>query len=387
MQRFHDEGKFMRFTMRKPADMHQHFRDGEVLRLVAPMVAKRFAAAIIMPNLVPPITTADMAAEYRRRVRNAIGESSFKPLMTLYLTDSLDPNEVRFGIEERTVYGLKYYPRGLTTNSDSGVADPSALWTKGTKPYQCLEVLAEHGTVLLIHAADGFAAERWKNGDHAYRPGDELDPYDQELHFMDVTLSKILDAHAGLKVSVEHLSTAQGADQVRTLAKQGYAIGCSLTPHHLLLTRKDVFRGGFRPHRTWMPVIQSDEHCQELRILAREGHTFVWLGSDSAPHPRSKKEADCCASGVLTAHAAIELYVEIFEDLRCLDERFEEFASVNGPKFFGVAPSEETIELVREDWRPQPLFFAQDGELMGRGEIVPFRSYKDDPPIRWRLVS
>lgn len=369
--------------MRKPADMHQHLRQGDMLKLVAPMIAERFAMAIIMPNTTPFITTADMAADYRRHVRDAVGERSFKPLMTLYLTDRLEADQVRFGFEEGVLHGIKYYPRGLTTNSDGGVEDPSSLWSRGTAPYECLRELANQEGVFLIHAADGVASAAWHSDGRHYAKGDELDAWDQERHFIENTLSRIIEAHPGLKISVEHMSTAWGVEFLREHG--GSKLGCSLTAHHLLLDRRDLMRGGFRPHRSWMPVIQPLEHTQELRAFAKEGRSFVWLGSDSAPHPRSKKEAACCASGVLMAHAAIELYAEAFEAMDAL-ENLERFASIFGPRFFGLEPSTEMIRLVREDWRAKPLFHSV-GDGSGPSEIVPFRSYPDDPPIRWKLAS
>ncbi len=363
------EGKVTAFRMLKPDDWHQHMRDGDMLKLVGPMVSKRFYSAIIMPNLTPPITTAQQAFEYRQRILDAT-EPGFIPLMTLYLTDGLDPEEVRKS--HNAVWAIKYYPRGLTTNSDSGVKNPADLWTPGTKPYDCLQVLAEQRGVLLLHAADGFD-----------RAGAELDPYDQEKHFVMHTLPEIIKAHPRLKISVEHLSTKWGADFIVTHG--GEYLGCSLTAHHLLLDRRDVFRGGFHPHRSWMPVIQPPEHKEALRHLATADKPFVWLGSDSAPHPRVKKEAACCASGVLMAHAGIELYAEAFEDMKALDNRFERFASLNGRKFFGfINDHMQTIELVREEWKSQPLFYAESGENLDVSELVPFRLGEN---IRWKLAA
>ncbi len=384
-------GMPVKIRMRKPADMHQHVRQDAMLALVAPMVARRFAAFIAMPNTTPPITTYEAAKRYRQEISRATGGTS-KPLMTMYLTDTLDPHELRVGIEADSVYGVKYYPPGLTTNSDSGVKNPNALWTKGTKPYEVLQELAAHNRVLLLHAADGKAAEdRWKGGENRiYWAGEELDPYDQELHFIEYTLPRIREAHPNLKISVEHVSTKWGADYVRKHG--GTTLGCSLTAQHLLLDRRDSFKKGkqmgFNTHRFWWPIIQPKEHRDALQRLAIEGHSFVWLGSDSAPHPVGKKETDCCTGGVLMAHAGIELYAEAFEDMRALDHRFEQFASVNGPVFYGVASSEETIELVREEWKVEAMFYATPVE---RGydpipdeRVVPFRLGET---VRWKLVA
>lgn len=385
-----EAGKPAKIRMRKPTDLHQHFRQGAMLKLVAPMVAKRFRTAIIMPNLDPPVTTCSQLDAYTDEIRSATGRK-FWPMMTMYLTDTLKPSEVRQALSLRKAIGIKFYPPGLTTNSDKGIKDPIALWTKGTKPYQCLQELADYGGVFLIHAADGVARSRWKSSDRLYRSNEELDPYDQEKHFIEHTLPRIQEAHPKLKISVEHLSTKWGVDYLYNNGSD--YLGCSLTAHHLLLDRRDIFRGGFRPHRSWMPVIQPKEHKDALLWLAQQDLEYVWLGSDSAPHPREKKESDCCASGVLMAHAGIELYAEAFEDMGALDDRFERFASINGRKFYdidgfyGLNPSDEMIDLVREEWVVNKIFEARDvgiTETTIEAEVVPFRLGEK---VRWKLVD
>lgn len=359
-------------TIRKPADMHHHFRKGPLLDLIARHVAPRFAMAIVMPNTDPPITTHQAMVSYRRAVLNAT-RSGFKPLMTLYLTDTLDPKTVSRCMSSGYCRGVKYYPRGLTTNSENGVANPRDLWTPGTRPYEVLQVLAAEGGVLLLHAADGFDTN-----------GEELDPYDQERHFFQKTLPQIRVAHPRLKISVEHLSTKEGVAYME--AYGGSLFGCSLTAHHLLLDRRDVFRKGFQPHRSWWPVIQPQEHKEALWALVRKKPAFVWLGSDSAPHPRTKKEAPCCLGGVLMAHAGIELYAEAFEDIGVLDY-LEQFASVNGPTFYGVAPSTDSITLIHEEWTVKKSFQAfvpQATDPNGIIDIVPFRLGES---VRWRLAA
>jgi len=366
-------GEAVRINMRKPYDMHQHLRRDAMLKLVAPMVARRFAGAVIMPNTVPPITTAEMAWRYQEEIAEAwdLNIGSFEPLMTLYLTDMLEPREVALRFAKRTAVGVKYYPRGLTTGSDSGVKDPASLWTKGTKPYEVLRALAEQNKVLLLHAADGLDTY-----------GDELDPYEQEKHFIENTLPYIIDAHPTLKISVEHLSTKEGAEFVGKYG--GKRLGCSLTAHHLMIDRRDVFRGGFHPHMHWWPIIQPQEHKEALRDLAREGPPFVWLGSDSAPHPIGKKETRCCIGGVLTAHAGIEFYTDVFEEIGILD-KLEQFSSVNGPSFFGIEPSKEQITLVREEWKiEKPFFVAKLGTPLSKTEeVIPFRLGE---AVGWKLV-
>lgn len=365
-------------TMRllKPADMHEHLRQGAMLKLVAPMVAKRFAAAIIMPNTTPVLTDLRSVSKYRNEIKEACGDPSFLPLMTFYLTDKLEPEAVAVGLAEKLIYGIKYYPRGLTTNSDSGVEKPSALWTKQTLPYLCLRALAQSGGVLLLHAADGFD-----------EGGEELDPYDQEKHFISETLPRIIDAHPDLKISVEHMSTTEGARFIRRHG--GERLGCSITAHHLLLDRRDVLRGGFHPHKHWWPIIQPREHKDEIRALVREGLRYVWLGSDSAPHLVGKKEASCCLGGVLMAHAGIELYAEAFEALGALDRRFEEFCSINGPRFFGVPLSDEHLTLVKEPWKvAEPLYCVEEEDHRwppsDDTKVVPFRLGEK---VQWRLAA
>ena len=360
--------------MRKPFDMHQHLRQDDMLRLVAPMVAKRFAGAVVMPNTTPPITTIKQLTSYAMDIIMAT-DNKLKILGTFYLTDTLDSKEVVSACEKDMLKGIKYYPAGLTTNSDSGVKDPTALWTKGTKPLECLRALAEHSGVLLLHAADGRAMQDWAVGDRTYRAGDLLDPYDQEMHFIWATLPRIMDAHPDLKISVEHLSTLD-------------ALGCSLTAQHLLLDRRDSFskgtQMGFNPHRFWWPIIQPKEHRDELRHFAAEGHSFVWLGSDSAPHPVGKKLADCCTGGVLMAHAGIELYAETFEGML---DKFENFACINGPGFYGIEPSNETITLVREEWKVEKPFVTistATGIQVPFEEVIPFRLGET---IRWKLAA
>ncbi|MEI7719823.1 MAG: hypothetical protein WCI89_01270 [bacterium] len=354
--------------------MHTHVRRGSMLQLVAPMTAKRFAMAIIMPNTNPPITTARMARTYRDEILKTTRcyTWEFEPLMTLYLTDKLNPRSVT-----ELIRGVKYYPRGLTTNSDSGVQNPASLWTKNTGPHSVLRACADKGKVLMLHAADGFAREHAMVDGSTYMPGEELDPYHQEPHFIRNTLPRIREAHPDLKISVEHLSTMSGVNYMREHG--GPTLGCSITAQHLLLDRRDVHRGGLRPHTFWWPIIQKKEDRQAIRELAAGNHDFVWLGSDSAPHPISKKETDCCSGGVLTAHAGIELYAQAFEDMGALDDRFERFASINGPNFFNVKPSKQTIGLVRRAWRVESMFITDDGESP---TIHPFMLGEE---IRWKL--
>lgn len=359
------EGQVTMLSMLKPFDGHQHVRTGSMLKTVVPMVEERFWAAIIMPNLVPPITTADMARAYADEIGQACTSAQFFPLMTLYLTGILDPAELDKG---DNVVGVKFYPQGLTTNSEYGISGSSALWTSGTNAYNVLRKLAEKKMKLLIHAADSVD----KNGK-------TLDPFEQEPHFIGESLPRIREAHPTLKISVEHLSTRVGAEYMA--ANGDEFLGCALTPHHLLANRNDLFKGGFNRNLFWIPILQSADDQAALQELAAADKSFVWLGSDSAPHPLSKKQGRCCPGGVLTAHAAIELYAEAFEKMGALDDRFERFASINGPNFYGFPPSNKTITLVRKEWTVPPFMIATDGN---EEPVEPFRL---DEKIPWSLMK
>ena len=353
-------------TITRPSDFHQHLRDGGLMSVVANMVFDRFANALVMPNLQPPVTTYQHMAAYRHAILSE--RPTANPIMTLYLTDELQPSEINLGAKHAWFAGVKYYPRGLTTNSDSGVAVPADLWTPGRPAFDALLALADCGRVLLLHAADGFD-----------RHGDELDPFDQEPHFIRETLPRIIDAHPELKISVEHMSTMQGAEFI--FVNGGERLGCSLTAHHLLLDRRDMLRGGMRPNRFWWPIIQGKDHRDALRGLVEERLPFVWLGSDSAPHRRSKKLNECCSGGVLMAHAGIELYAEAFAEIDALDY-LEAFASINGCRFFKVPIPTDTITLREEPWIVRNLFMTASGE--GSDDpVVPFR-YGEE--VKWSMV-
>lgn len=391
------EGRPVKIRMRKPADMHHHFRapKSAMFKIATQHVPSRFALAVAMPNLIPPITTFQEMEEYYRALVEALASSNgtCQPLMTLYLTDTLDPKEVERCCAQPYVVGVKYYPGGkpgveLTTGSGSGVTNPSALFTPGTQPYEILRVLDDHGKVLLMHGADGFAYYGPARFDEtSYEEGEELSPDHQEQHFITATLPRIIDAHPSLKKTVEHLSTKEGAAFLSQ--NGGKYLGCSLTYQHLGLDDRDLFRGGFNPYRSWIPKIQKKEDREALRALAKADRPFVWLGSDSAPHPRGVKESLCCKGGVFTAHAGLELYVEAFEDMGALDDRFERFALINGPYFFGFGTSKEIITLERREWKVTQPFVAVTDTPSGNSEpmeeaTIPFRLGET---VRWSLVS
>lgn len=367
------------FSMLMPADLHHHFRKGARTRLIAPLVAKRFWLALEMPNHKPPITTVVDMNDHGHEVIEASG-GGLHLLKTLYMTDTLSPQEVELACEQKDFAGIKYYPAGLTTNSDEGVVDPSALWTRGTKPFECLKVLAGYGKVLLLHGADGFARKTVKVRTRNYNKGDELDAYDQEPHFVAHSLPEIMEHHDLLKISFEHMSTAEGAEFLSEHGDVG-RLGCGLTPQHMLTDRRDTFRKGLRPNTFWFPVTQDLEHRQEINRFAGKGYPFCWLASDSAMHLKKDKESACCSGGVITAHAGIELYVEAFEKIGALD-KLENFASINGPHFYGIHPSKRTIELVKEPWKVSNFFCVEEDSKFE--PVYPFRLGET---IQWKLVA
>jgi dihydroorotase len=364
--------------IRMPADLHHHFRQRERTRIIAPLVARRFWLALAMPNLKPPITTVEQMNAHGQEVVDASG-GTLRVLRTLYLTDKLSPHQVVAACRHEDFAGIKYYPAGLTTNSDEGVTNPEALWTRGTAPHTCLQVLADHGKVLLLHAADGVARKDVRVRSRNYCKGDELDPYDQEPHFVAHTLPDIMSKHPSLKISFEHLSTGEGAEFMRRYGSKW--LGCGLTPQHMLTDRRDTHRRGLRPHGFWFPALQALEHRQEVNRFAGEGFPFCWLASDSAMHLKKDKESECCAGGVITAHAGIELYVEAFEAIGALN-KLEAFASVNGPRFYGIEPSDRYIELVRQPWKVTNLLYVDEGD--GMEPIHPFRLGE---VVQWKLVA
>ncbi len=371
-------GKPNRIRFITPADLHHHFRVKNRTKLIAPMVAERFWLALEMPNLDPPIVTVRHMNHHGREVVEASG-GKLRLLKTLYMTSSLNPFEVEKACEDPDFAGIKYYPAGLTTNSDKGVADPTELWTPGTKPYQCLEVLADHGKVMLLHGADGFARQTVKVRTRIYNKGDELDPYDQEPHFVKHSLPELMEAHPKLKKSFEHMSTGEGAEFLEKYG--GKLLGCGLTQQHLLTDRRDTHRKGLRPHSFWFPAPQPLEHRQEINDFARKGYYYCWLASDSAMHLRKDKESMCCSGGVITAHAGIELYAEAFEAIGALD-KLEAFASINGPRFYGIEPATTNIELVKKPWKVTNFLCIEED-----GKFEPVHPFRLGEEIQWKLAA
>lgn len=306
-------------TVRKPDDWHVHLRDGEVLTSVAPYTAAHFKRAIVMPNLVPPVTTAKIAAEYRTRILAAAAGSGFVPLMTCYLTDTTDPADLIAGFKDGIFTAAKLYPAHATTNSAAGVSDIANITP-------VLEAMAEAGMRLCVHGEV---------------PLPEIDVFDREQAFIDRVLLPLLDRVPTLKIVMEHVTTKHGVAVVRAHRAR---LGATLTPQHLLYNRNALFAGGLRPHMYCLPVLKREEHRLALRGAATSGEPGFFLGTDSAPHLRHLKEAACGCAGVFGAPAALAAYLKVFEEEGALD-RFETFASLNGPAFYGLPPNEEWIVL------------------------------------------
>ena len=344
-------------TLIRPDDWHAHFRDGAVLADVVPATAARFARAVTMPNLSPPVTTTAQALAYRERVLAAVppGTSpgaSFEPLMTLYLTDDTSADEIRRAAASGKVLGVKLYPAGATTNSSHGVTDIERCAA-------ALGAMQERGLALMVHGEV---------------TGEDVDVFDRERVFIERTLAPLVDRFPGLRIVLEHVTTADGVEFVRA-ARDGVA--ATITAHHLLLNRNALFEGGLRPHHYCLPVLKRERHRAALVDAATGGEGRFFLGTDSAPHPRHAKESACGCAGLYTAHAGIELYAEAFDRAGALGA-LEGFASRNGPAFYGLAPNRETITLCRESW-PVP-----DELPMGTDVLVPFRAGSSVP---WRIVS
>ena len=340
-------------TLLRPDDWHAHFRDGAVLADVVPASAQRFARAVAMPNLSPPVTTTAAALAYRDRILAAAPPgASFEPLMTLYLTDETGAEEIRRAAASRRVLGVKLYPAGATTNSAHGVTDLERCAS-------ALGAMQECGLVLMVH---GEVTDT------------DVDVFDREREFVERTLAPLVERFPGLKVVLEHVTTADGVGFVRG-ARDGVA--ATITAHHLLLNRNALFEGGLRPHHYCLPVLKRERHRAALLDAATGGEQRFFLGTDSAPHPRRAKESACGCAGLYTAHAGIELYAEAFDGAGAL-RKLEAFASRNGSKFYGLAPNRATITLRRESW-PVP-----DEMPMGGDVLVPFRA---GGRVAWRLST
>jgi dihydroorotase len=342
-----------RLRIRRPDDWHLHLRDGAQLAAVLPFTAARFARALVMPNLKPPMTTTAALADYRARILRALpAGASFEPLMTLYLTDRTPPQEIRAARASGFVVGGKLYPAGATTHSDAGVTSIDNVWAT-------LEAMAESGLVLQVHGEVTSA---------------DVDVFDREREFIDRVLARVVERVPGLKVVFEHITTAAAVDFVRN-ARPGVA--ATVTPQHLLMNRNAMFEGGMRPHHYCLPVLKRERDREALVAAATGDDPRFFLGTDSAPHARHTKEASCGCAGIFSAHAGIELYAEVFDAAGRLD-RLEAFAAERGAAFYGVARNEGHIVLERADW-PVPASYP-----FGADELVPLRG---GGSIGWRMVA
>ena len=332
-----------RITLTRPDDWHLHLRDGEALKSVVADTARRFARAIVMPNLSPPVTTVAAAAGYRDRIVSALPSGNdFEPLMTLYLTDNTMRAEIHKAKASGIVNAVKYYPAGATTNSDSGVTDIR-------KCIDTLEAMAEAGMPLLIHGEVTDA---------------QVDVFDRERFFIERTMIPLIQWLPGLRIVMEHITTANAVKFVLSAPDN---VGATITAHHLLLNRNELFRGGIRPHYYCLPILKREEHRLALVKAATSGNPKFFLGTDSAPHARHTKEAACGCAGIYTAHAGIELYAEAFDAAGSLN-KLEGFASYHGADFYGLARNSQKITLVRSAWSvPDEIPYGADTLVPLRG--------------------
>jgi dihydroorotase len=344
-----------RITIRKPDDWHLHVRDGAMLKAVLPYTAKHFGRAILMPNLIPPVRTTKDAVAYRERVIAALpAGSTFKPLMTCYLADDTDPDDVERGFRQGVFTGVKLYPANATTNSAAGVTDYAKIMS-------VLARMEKTGMPFLMH-------------------GEDVDPvvdiFDREAMFIERYLSKWTKRFPGLRMILEHLSSKDGVDFVRSAAPQ---LGGTITPYHMQLTRTDWLGWGLKPYMYCMPVIKTEKDRQALRKAATSGEACFFLGTDSAPHPVAKKLSVNGIPGLFNAPVAIETYAKVFEEEGALD-RLEAFASLNGPRHYRLPPNEATITLEKSPWiAPE--------EIKVEGPDEKALVYRGGESIEWRVVE
>ncbi|BCT66733.1 dihydroorotase [Nitrosospira sp. NRS527] len=345
--------KTLTLTLTRPDDCHLHLRDGEQMRAVLPDTARRFARAIIMPNLKPPVITVEMALAYRGHILAALPPGMrFEPLMTLYLTDNTASSEIFEGRRNGTIHGVKYYPAGATTNSAAGVTDIARC-------YGTLAAMEEAGMPLLVHGEVTDLA---------------VDVFDREKSFLDRVLMPLTQRFPQLRIVFEHITTQEAVAFVTGARAH---IAATITAHHMLLNRNAMFQGGIRPHHYCLPVLKRETHRQKLVEAATSGNPKFFLGTDSAPHPRSAKESTCGCAGIYTAHAAIELYAEAFEQAGALD-KLEAFASFHGADFYKLPRNKDSIMLKKESWSvPSQLGF-------GNEALVPLRAGES---LAWKLIG
>lgn len=325
-------------TIIQPDDWHIHLRDGAVLADTVRDASRYFGRAIVMPNLTPPVVNTEQAAAYKERILAALPEGrNWSPLMVLYLTDNTSTEDILAASASGFIYGAKLYPAGATTNSDSGVTDPAALG----HVYAAME---DAGLPLLVHGEVTDA---------------DIDIFDREAEFIERTLAPIVAHYPRLKVVFEHITTAQAVEFVEQAPAN---VAATITAQHLLYNRNDMLVGGIRPHLYCLPILKKNIHQQALLAAATSGKPKFFLGTDSAPHSVGKKETDCGCAGCYTAHAALELYAEVFEQLNSLDQ-LEAFASLNGPAFYGLEPNKRKVRLVKSDMHVPARLQLGDTEL------------------------
>ena len=342
-----------RVVLTRPDDWHVHLRDGAMLARVAPDTSRQFARAIVMPNLTPPVTTTAQAVEYRDRIRQSLPAGDrFQPLMTLYLTDATTAEEIARAKASGVVHAVKYYPAGATTNSAAGV-------TSLERCTDALEAMQRVGLPLLLHGEVTDPA---------------VDVFDRESVFIDRHLAPLIQRFPALRAVLEHVTTANAVDFVREAPAH---VGATITAHHLLLNRNAMFVGGLRPHHYCLPVLKREFHRQALVDAATGGSGKFFLGTDSAPHLKKDKESDCGCAGIYTAHTAMELYTEAFDQVGALD-RLEAFCSFNGPDFYRLPRNADTLTLEKVEWTTPAALGPADEPM------VPFRAGE---PLSWRCVT
>ena len=335
----------------RPDDWHVHLRDGDVLINTVKDSSRYMGRALVMPNLVPPVTTVEDAIAYRDRILSYNSSETFSPLMALYLTDKTSPDDIYAAKESGIIVAAKLYPAGATTNSDSGV-------TNIEKMQPTLKAMEETGLLLLIH------------GEVTH---DEIDIFDREAEFLKTVLAPLVNAYPNLKIVMEHITTREAVEFV---TQAGNNVAATITAHHLLFNRNHMLVGGIRPHYFCLPVLKRNTHQQALIEAATSGHPKFFLGTDSAPHAKYRKESACGCAGSYTAHAAIELYAEVFEHANALD-KLEAFASINGPTFYGLPINTDTITLQKGSYSvPESLTFGDD-------IVIPIRA---NETLEWSVV-
>jgi dihydroorotase len=342
-----------KLILKRPDDFHLHLRDEARMNSIVADSARQFGRAIIMPNLTPPVTTVKQALQYRERILAVLPkESMFQPLMTIYLTDKTKADEIKRLADSEHVYAVKLYPSGATTHSEAGV-------TAIEKVYPVLDQMQDLAVPLLVHGE--VTAQ-------------EVDHFDREAVFIERILQPLLERYPGLKVVFEHITTKEAVDFVN---EGPDTIAATITPQHLMFNRNQLFNGGFRAHNYCLPLLKRERHRRAVLDAAISGHPGFFLGTDSAPHDRREKETACGCAGIYSAHSAMELYAQVFEDEGALD-RLEAFSSQHGAEFYGLPQNQDTVTLVKQDWQiPESIPF-------GEGEVVPMLAGET---LRWKFTA